>query len=343
MSIRRGEVHGLVGQNGCGKSTLIKILAGYHHPDPGGELEIDGQPVKLPVRTGSASELGLSFVHQDLGLLPSLTVVENFRAWTISTKPEWLIRWSKERERTEEAFARFGLRLDPRAEGGRSARRAARAAGHRPRPRGPGRVHEGRRLARRTAGPRRADGVPAAHRQGPALRCRPQERRARGQRPVRVPRPGRGAGRDRPDDRSSRRQRGRHGGERRDREGPARRDDHRQASGGVRGVPPGARHRGRRARDRRRGPGRDDQGRVLHHGRGRGARPHRPGRQRVRGDPLSPVRSRARARRSHDDRRGTSTNSRACPRRTRSRWGWRSFPRTGRAPPGWVRCSCGTT
>jgi ribose transport system ATP-binding protein len=36
MSIRRGEVHGLVGQNGCGKSTLIKILAGYHHPDPGG-------------------------------------------------------------------------------------------------------------------------------------------------------------------------------------------------------------------------------------------------------------------------------------------------------------------
>ena len=115
MSIRRGEVHGLVGQNGCGKSTLIKILAGYHHPDPGGELEVDGRPVKLPVRTGSASDLGLSFVHQDLGLLPSLTVVENFRAWTISTKSEWLIRWSKERERTEEAFARFGLRLDPRA------------------------------------------------------------------------------------------------------------------------------------------------------------------------------------------------------------------------------------
>ena len=115
VSIRRGEVHGLVGQNGCGKSTLIKILAGYHHPDPGGELEIDGRPVKLPVRTGSASELGLSFVHQDLGLLPSLTVVENFRAWRISTESEWFIRWGRERERTEEAFARFGLSLDPRA------------------------------------------------------------------------------------------------------------------------------------------------------------------------------------------------------------------------------------
>jgi ribose transport system ATP-binding protein len=115
VSIRRGEVHGLVGQNGCGKSTLIKILAGYHHPDPGGELEIDGRPVKLPVRTGSASELGLSFVHQDLGLLPTLTVVENFRAWTISTEFEWFIRWDRERERTEEAFARFGLSCDPRA------------------------------------------------------------------------------------------------------------------------------------------------------------------------------------------------------------------------------------
>ena len=115
VSIRRGEIHGLVGQNGCGKSTLIKILSGYHHPDPGGELEIDGRPVKLPVRTGSASELGMSFVHQDLGLLPTLTVVENFRAWTISTKFELLIRWGRERQLTEEAFARYGLSCDPRA------------------------------------------------------------------------------------------------------------------------------------------------------------------------------------------------------------------------------------
>ena len=115
VSIRRGEIHGLVGQNGCGKSTLIKILSGYHHPDPGGELEIDGRPVKLPVRTGSASELGMSFVHQDLGLLPTLTVVENFRAWTISTQFEWLIRWGRERQLTEEAFARYGLSCDPRA------------------------------------------------------------------------------------------------------------------------------------------------------------------------------------------------------------------------------------
>ena len=115
VSIRRGEIHGLVGQNGCGKSTLIKILSGYHHPDPGGELWIDGNPIKLPVRTGASAELGLSFVHQDLGLLPTLTVVENFRALSFSTEVAWRINWRKERVRTEEAFARFELDLNPRA------------------------------------------------------------------------------------------------------------------------------------------------------------------------------------------------------------------------------------
>ena len=168
MSIRRGEIHGLVGQNGCGKSTLIKILSGYHHPDPGGELEIDGRPVKLPVRTGSASELGLSFVHQDLGLLPSLTVVENFCAWKISTTSEWIIRWNKERKRTEEAFARFGVDIDPRA---RRRRPAGRPAGSRWPSCGRWTTStstQGRRYARRPSGPRRADGLPAARPTGTA-------------------------------------------------------------------------------------------------------------------------------------------------------------------------------
>ena len=132
VSIRRGEVHGLVGQNGCGKSTLIKILSGYHHPDPGGELEIDGRPIKLPVRTGSASQLGLSFVHQDLGLLPTLTVVENFRAWTISTESE-LVHSLGQGAGAHRGGVR-AVRADARSarRGGRVARRPAGAAGHRP-------------------------------------------------------------------------------------------------------------------------------------------------------------------------------------------------------------------
>ncbi len=52
FSLRPGEVHGLLGQNGSGKSTLIKVLSGYHAPDPGGSLSLFGQPVPLPLLPG---------------------------------------------------------------------------------------------------------------------------------------------------------------------------------------------------------------------------------------------------------------------------------------------------
>jgi ribose transport system ATP-binding protein len=68
LTIQRGEIHGLLGENGSGKSTLIKILAGFHAPN-GGELEVNGQRVSLPLHPGQFTTLGLSFVHQDLGLL----------------------------------------------------------------------------------------------------------------------------------------------------------------------------------------------------------------------------------------------------------------------------------
>ena len=77
LTVRHGEIHGLLGQNGSGKSTLIKILAGFHQPDPGGRLRIAGQPVELPLPPGAFRHHGISFVHQHLGLIPSLTVVEN--------------------------------------------------------------------------------------------------------------------------------------------------------------------------------------------------------------------------------------------------------------------------
>src|SRR6185437_12051806 len=75
LDVLPGEVHGLLGENGSGKSTLIKILAGFHEPD-GGEMFVDGKAVRLPLSTGQFRDLGMAFVHQDLGLVESLSVLE---------------------------------------------------------------------------------------------------------------------------------------------------------------------------------------------------------------------------------------------------------------------------
>ena len=75
LTVMRGEVHGLLGENGSGKSTLIKVLAGYHRPDDG-QLAVYGDDVELPLPPGAFRDLGLAFVHQDLALVPELSVIE---------------------------------------------------------------------------------------------------------------------------------------------------------------------------------------------------------------------------------------------------------------------------
>lgn len=113
LDVLPGEVHGLLGENGSGKSTLIKVLAGAHPPD-GGELSVDGERVALPLATGQFRQLGMSFVHQDLGLVDSLSVLENLRvAELASSRSRFGISWRSERARAREAFERYGVVLDP--------------------------------------------------------------------------------------------------------------------------------------------------------------------------------------------------------------------------------------
>jgi ribose transport system ATP-binding protein len=68
LQLHRGRVHALLGANGCGKSTLVKVLAGYHVPDRG----------KVTFAGATQDQAAIAFVHQDLGLIPTMSVAENF-------------------------------------------------------------------------------------------------------------------------------------------------------------------------------------------------------------------------------------------------------------------------
>jgi ribose transport system ATP-binding protein len=116
LRVERGEVHGLLGQNGSGKSTLIKVLAGFHEPDPGSELAVDGREVPLPLAPGRFRELGISFVHQNLGLIPALTVVENLLIGRLAASAHWRLDWRRERAEATGLFQRYGIDLDPGVE-----------------------------------------------------------------------------------------------------------------------------------------------------------------------------------------------------------------------------------
>lgn len=112
LELRSGEVHCLLGQNGSGKSTLIKVLAGYHTPDPGGTAELDGQPVALGSPT--IRDHGVAFIHQDLGLVPDLDVVDNL-ALGNRYSSRWWVSERSERAAAARLLERFEVDLEPAA------------------------------------------------------------------------------------------------------------------------------------------------------------------------------------------------------------------------------------
>jgi ABC-type sugar transport system ATPase subunit len=112
LTLRRGEVLALLGENGTGKSTLIKVLGGAHAPDSG-TLVVDGVPTALatPVDAKSA---GVAVIYQEFNLIPALTAAENIFLGQERTSAG-LLRKGDERRMARQVFARIGVAIDPDA------------------------------------------------------------------------------------------------------------------------------------------------------------------------------------------------------------------------------------
>ncbi len=107
FEILPGEVHALLGHNGSGKSTLIKILANYYTPD-GGAVTVDGQSLSFS-GPGDSARLGLRFVHQDLGLVDTCSVLDSMFLGRSFPTRFGVISWSKARESARRSLSRVGL------------------------------------------------------------------------------------------------------------------------------------------------------------------------------------------------------------------------------------------
>ncbi len=112
IKIKKGEVHALLGENGAGKSTFVKIIAGAQTADSGGEIIYKGKKVNItnPIQ---AIKMGISVIYQEFNLIPYLSVAENIFLGREPTTPWGGINWKKLNEKTSKLIEPLGLHVDP--------------------------------------------------------------------------------------------------------------------------------------------------------------------------------------------------------------------------------------
>lgn len=113
LELRSGEIHAVVGENGAGKSTLMKILCGVHSADAG-EIFFEGRRVS-PATPREALELGIAIVHQELSLVPPLTVAENIFPGRLPTNALGMVKYGQLFNDAQRALDRLDVQVDPRA------------------------------------------------------------------------------------------------------------------------------------------------------------------------------------------------------------------------------------
>lgn len=110
LRIAPGEIHGLVGANGAGKSTFIKILAGLVRPD-GGTILVDGRDAHIH-SPDQATALGMSFIHQELAFVPGMTVLENLMLGVPKPQRFGMVDWAAVELSVAPLVKRLGIRSD---------------------------------------------------------------------------------------------------------------------------------------------------------------------------------------------------------------------------------------
>ncbi|GMQ77788.1 MAG: sugar ABC transporter ATP-binding protein [Anaerolineae bacterium] len=114
MTISEGKIHALIGENGCGKSTLVKCLAGVHQPEEG-ELLYRGKVVEIP-HPFDAHRYGVATIYQEFSLVPTLSVAENiFLGRQLRNPRTGGIDWNEMRVQTAEILDQISIEIDPDA------------------------------------------------------------------------------------------------------------------------------------------------------------------------------------------------------------------------------------
>lgn len=111
FTLRAGEIHGLVGENGAGKSTLMKIIAGVH-ADYTGTMRLDGKEIRFR-SARDALNAGVGMVHQELSIVPDLSVAENVFLGMQPTKGG-IVDWKRMVREARSHLAGLGIDVDPR-------------------------------------------------------------------------------------------------------------------------------------------------------------------------------------------------------------------------------------
>ncbi|MBC5580927.1 sugar ABC transporter ATP-binding protein [Anaerofilum sp. BX8] len=116
LSVKKGEVHALVGENGAGKSTMMNIVSGVYQRDSG-RICLDGEEVNF-ISPRQACMAGIGFVHQEMSLCPHMSVAENVFMWNIPTKRGGAVDFVRLYEETNLLLRRFGAGFDARTRTG---------------------------------------------------------------------------------------------------------------------------------------------------------------------------------------------------------------------------------